>query len=126
MTESKHHILIVDDEPLNRDLLRRLLQATYELSEAADAGEAIEVLEGEGGSPIHLILCDYLMPGKTGAELAVIVRERWPEIRFMLITGYEGDAEVERVENEGIVQKVLPKPWRSKELRAAIAQGLEA
>ena len=126
MTELKHHLLIIDDEPLNRDLLRRLLQATYELSEAADAMEAIEILEEKDAPQIQLILCDHLMPGKTGAELAVIVRERWPEIRFMLITGYDGDEEVQRVEDEGIVQKVLSKPWRSKELRAAIAQGLES
>lgn len=126
MTESKHHILIIDDEPLNRDLLRRLLQATYELSEAADGAEAIEILEGEVGSRVQLILCDHLMPGMTGAELSVIVHERWPKIRFMLITGYDGDEEVQRVVDEGIVQKLLSKPWRSKEIRAAIAEGLEA
>jgi two-component system response regulator HupR/HoxA len=126
MAESKQHVLIVDDEPLNRDLLRRVLQATYVLSEAGDASEALAVLEGEDGAGVQLILCDHLMPGKTGAELAVIVRERWPSIAFMLITGYDGDDEVLRAEAEGIVDRVLSKPWRSTELRAAIAQGLEA
>ncbi len=126
ITESKQHVLIVDDEPLNRDLLRRVLQATYELSEAADASEALDILEDPEGAGIRLILCDHLMPGKTGAELAVIVRERWPKIAFMLITGYDGDNEVLQAEASGIVDRVLAKPWRSKELRAAIAQGLEA
>jgi len=126
MVDSKQHVLIIDDEPLNRDLLRRVLQSTYELSEAGDASEAIDILEGEEGTGIQLILCDHLMPGKTGAELAVIVRARWPSIAFMLITGYDGDEEVLQAEASGIVDKVLSKPWRSKELRAAIARGLEA
>ena len=126
MSEAKQHVLIIDDEPLNRELLRRVLQSTYDLSEAADASEALALLEGEHGEHVRLILCDHLMPGKTGAELAVIVRERWPSISFMLITGFDGDEEVQRVEDEGIVHRVLSKPWRSKDLRAAIALGLEA
>lgn len=126
MSEKKHHVLIVDDEPLNRELLRRVLQATYDLSEAEDALEAIELLETEVGAEVRLILCDHLMPGKTGAELAIIVRERWPNIIFMLLTGIEGDEEVQEVHAAGIVRAVLPKPWRSKDLRAAIASGIES
>lgn len=125
MTQAKHHILIVDDEPLNRDLLRRVLQSNYELSEAAESSEALEILESEAGQSIGLVLCDYLMPGRTGAELAVIVGERWPNITFMLITGYEGDEEVQRVQDEGIVYAVLSKPWRSQALRESVAKGLE-
>ena len=125
MTEAKHHILIVDDEPLNRDLLRRILQSNYELSEAAESSEALEILESESGQSIGLVLCDYLMPGRTGAELAVIVGERWPHITFMLITGFEGDEEVQRVQDEGIVYAVLSKPWRSQALRVSVAKGLE-
>lgn len=124
MVESKQHVLIIDDEPLNRELLRRVLQSSYALSEAADASEAIELLEDAESQPVRLILCDHLMPGKTGAELAVIVRERWPAIQFMLLTGFDGDDEVKRVEEQGIVRAVLSKPWRSKDLRAAIASGL--
>ncbi len=125
MTEPKHHVLIIDDEPLNRDLMRRVLQSNYQLSEAGDAAEAVALLEAEGGAAVHLILCDHLMPGKTGAAFAAIVRDRWPEIAFMLITGYDGDEEVQRALDEGQVQKVLSKPWRAKELRAIIAAALE-
>ena len=125
MTATKQHLLIIDDEPLNRELLRRVLQSTYALSEAADAAEALELLEDEQAEQVRMILCDHLMPGKTGAELAIIVNERWPGIPFMLLTGVDEDEEVRRVESEGIVQAVLPKPWRAKVLRAAIASGLE-
>lgn len=124
MTEVKPHVLVVDDEPLNCDLLRRVLQSSYEVSEAGDASEAMEMLASEAGSSIELIICDHLMPGKTGAELAAIAADRWPKIRFILITGYDEDEEVRSVQDEGLVFDVLSKPWRSVALREAIAKGI--
>lgn len=124
MTSERPHLLIVDDEPLNRDLLRRVLQSTYDLSEAGDATEALEVLEGDEGPLVKLILCDYLMPGRTGAELAGIVNDRWPGIPFMLLTGYDGDEAIVEAQEAGLVEQVVSKPWRSKELRAVIAERL--
>lgn len=126
MDSNKQHVLIVDDEPLNRELLRRLLGPQYALSEAADVTEAIEVLESGEGEPVRLILCDYLMPGMNGAELAGIVRERWPGTHFMLLTGYEEDDVILEAQEMGLVHEVITKPWRSAELRAAIASVLES
>jgi two-component system response regulator HupR/HoxA len=116
-----HHVLVIDDESLNRDLLRRVLQSHYELSEACDAAEAVELLESADLARVHLILCDHLMPGMTGAELAGIARERWPSIVFMLITGYDGDDEIQQAVDDGSVHTLLSKPWRSKALIASIA-----
>lgn len=113
---------MVDDEPLNRQLLRRTLQTEYEIVEASNAFEAIDLLETE--SNVSLILCDQLMPGKTGTELAAIVRERWPAIPFLLLTGYDHDHDVVSAAESGMVRTVLPKPWRSKDLRATIADTL--
>lgn len=121
--DNKPHLLIVDDEPLNRELLRRMLGAKYALSEAGDVTEAIAVLESEVGS-VHLVLCDYLMPGRNGVELAGIIRERWPSTLFMLLTGYEEDEIIARAQEQGLVQAVVTKPWRSTELRSIIASAL--
>ena len=126
MDNNKQHVLIVDDEPLNRELLRRLLGQRYALSEAADGAEAVEVLEREEGERVHLILCDYLMPGMNGADLAGIVQERWPGTHFMLLTGYEEDEVIARAQELGLVHEVVTKPWRSSELRASIASYLES
>lgn len=122
--DSKAHLLIVDDEPLNRELLRRMLGAQYSLSEAGDVTEAIEVMEDESDS-IRLVLCDYLMPGMNGTELAAIVRERWPSTLFMLLTGYEEDEVIAEAQKQGLVQAVVIKPWRSAELREVIASALD-
>lgn len=113
-------LLIVDDEMLNRELLRRVLHRSYEIEEAEDAIQAINVLE-QCGHDVRLILCDQLMPGRSGTELAAEVRQRWPHINFLLLTGYDDDpGVVEAVEN-GTIAEVVPKPWRGANLKKRIA-----
>lgn len=117
-------VLIVDDEPLNRDLLRRVLQRDYDVAEAEDAAGAIALLEARAGE-VSLILCDQLMPGRNGTELAAEVRDRWPDVSFVLLTGYDDDPDVKRAHLTGMVYQVVTKPWRGSQLKQLIAEALD-
>jgi two-component system response regulator HupR/HoxA len=119
-SDIRPRLLIVDDEMLNRELLRRVLHRSYEIEEAEDATQAINVLE-QCGDDVRLILCDQLMPGRTGTELAVEVRQRWPHINFLLLTGYDDDPGVAEAVEKGIIAEVVPKPWRGNSLKKRIA-----
>ena len=112
-------LLIVDDEVLNRELLRRVLKREYDIEEAEDATQAVQVLE-RCGDDIHVILCDQLMPGRSGTQLAAEVRDRWPDIKFLLLTGYDEDPDVKSAHDVGLVRDVLAKPWRGSVLKARI------
>ena len=125
MADIKHHVLVVDDEPLNRDLMCRLLSRSYELSDAGSVHEALMLLTGDGPQ-VDIIICDQLMPGGNGTDLAVEVRERWPEIHFILVTGFDGEPEVVGAERDGLIDAVVLKPWRSAKLRELIAATLAA
>jgi two-component system response regulator HupR/HoxA len=116
-------LLIVDDEPLNRELLRRVLYRDYEIEEAEDALHAIQVLERRDGD-IELVLCDQLMPGRSGTQLAVEIRERWPDMHFILLTGYDDDPVVVAALERGDVAEVVPKPWRGQSLKECITRQL--
>ncbi len=56
------------------------------------------------------------MPGMTGAELARIVRTRFPRVAVVLTTGFL-DGEATSIANQALVSAVLPKPFTSGELR---------
>ena len=62
------HILVVDDKEVNRNLLRQMLtRKGYDVSEAADGSEAIDVVQT---SEIDIVLMDIMMPGMNGYEAA--------------------------------------------------------
>ena len=124
MNAEKPHLLVVDDEPLNRVLLRRLLSNEYEISAAEDADEALSLLQSEAGASIVLVLSDHLMPGKTGVELATLAREHRSDLPFLLLTGYDQEREVVDAKRDGTIADVLGKPWRTRELRELIARTL--
>ncbi len=114
-------VLVVDDEPYNRDLLRRVLFREYEVLEAWDADSAIAVL---GDRAVDVIVCDHVMPGRSGAELAREVRQRFPRTAALLLTGYEDAPEIGEARRDGIVLDVLGKPWAPARLRTAIAEAV--
>jgi two-component system response regulator HupR/HoxA len=113
-------LLVVDDEPLNRDLLRRTLKRDFEVVEAEDAREAMVVL-GERDD-VALVLCDQLMPGRSGTELAREVRAMRPALPFVLLTGYDDDPDVTAARTSGFVAAVVAKPWQAPALRGLVAR----
>ena len=121
MNLAQPHLLVVDDESLNRDLLRRLLSGSYQVSLAEDANEALELLASDEGATVMLVLSDHLMPGRTGVELAREIRKLRDDLPFVLLTGYDAD-EVAAAKSDGTIAEIMNKPWRSAELRALIAR----
>lgn len=85
MSDSKPVILCVDDEP-NSLVLRKLVlqKAGYEVVTANSATAALDVL---ASTRVDLVLSDQLMPGVTGTELARQVKNRWPSLPIILISG---------------------------------------
>ncbi|MFK8068304.1 MAG: response regulator [Gammaproteobacteria bacterium] len=73
--ENKPHILVVDDEPLNREIIEFYLENKgYELSFASNGAEALEILKSV--TPyIDVLLLDRMMPVMTGLELLKIIQQ---------------------------------------------------
>lgn len=76
MADRVPRILVADDEPANRRLLRRILERTAYIAEAADGQEALDLINSE---PFDLVLLDIMMPGMTGLDVLQRIR-REPRI----------------------------------------------
>ncbi len=84
---SEFHILIVDDEPVNRQvLLNQLKVFNYQISEACDGVEALDLLKK--GQHYDLILLDVMMPGMSGYEVCTEIRKTTPmqELPIIFLT----------------------------------------
>ncbi len=106
--------LVVDDEEPIRSLVARLLRDLGYRPRVADgAAQALRMTESEA---FALVVADYEMPGMSGLELIRIVRARWPQTRFILMTG-RIDAAVLREVGAGTV---LSKPFALEDVRRAV------
>ncbi len=104
-------ILVVDDLKVNRDILRKYLENKYEIMEACDGEEAIELIE-KHQLGISLILLDLVMPKKTGFDVLNYLTEYgyMSEIPIIIITS-EAYYEVELKAFDYGVSDFVTKPF---------------
>jgi len=104
----KPRVLVVDDEPLNRDLLKRVLMWDYQVEEAPDGQAALELLKSK---PFDVVVADHAMPLLSGVELLTRARTDAPAAVGVLLTGYEDLPEVQAARQQGAVFGIIGKPF---------------
>lgn len=111
-------ILLVDDEPNVRALMARMLRREgHHVIEAATAFDAINATLGN--TTIDLLVTDVLLlPGPSGIVLASVLRQRFPGLPVLLVSGMTAQGSVE---GHGPVE-FLHKPFAAADLRAAVAR----
>ena len=109
-------VLVVEDEPLIRlGLISLLEDAGLAVVDAPNADGAVRVLETH--LDIAVLVTDVDMPGSMdGAQLAHVVRQRWPNIRIIAVSGKVG------IDRDALPEgaRFLSKPVRDEVLIAAI------
>jgi CheY-like chemotaxis protein len=118
METHKPMVLVVEDEPLLRmNTVDMVEEAGFPTLEAANAKQAIELLEIR--TDIRIILSDIDMPpGMDGMALVAMVRRRWPPVAIILVSGHVASADV--VIPDG--GRFFSKPVRPAELVATLEQ----
>ena len=117
-------ILVVDDEPaVNRLVTRYLTHLGYKVLDAPSAETALAIVRRQEPR-VDLVLSDVVMPGVSGTELAATLLSRAPGPSVILMTGVL-TPEVERVEIEGQIVRVLRKPLDLDEVQQVLRVTLE-
>jgi len=114
-------ILVVDDEPAQRQLLQAVLEDTYDVVPAADGEEAQQLL---GKRTFDLVITDENMPGMSGAQLIDWAREHAPETPFIVLTAHgsiETAVEAMKLGAHDYLTKPLASP---EELRLIVEKTL--
>jgi len=89
--QSLETLLLVEDEPAFRELLREGLEANgYKVLVGENGVDALQVAEQHPG-PICLLVTDVIMPQMSGPELAKRLKEARPEIQVLYMSGYTDD-----------------------------------
>jgi two-component system NtrC family sensor kinase len=115
-------LVVDDDEHVRRALKRVLKRARCRLYEAPDAQAALALLAAE---PVHVVVSDYRMPGMTGVELLRVVKERWPRVQRVLLTGQADTAAIEEAVNQSEIFRFIWKPWDDSHLLLTLQSAID-
>ncbi len=113
------NILIVDDEEVMRDFLFDVLES-FEVDKARDGEEAISKLSEK---KYDLIITDMKMPGISGEDVVRFAREKYPDAKIIIISGYSTLFSVTSALRCG-VSAFLAKPFTIKQIRTEVAKSL--
>jgi DNA-binding NtrC family response regulator len=117
-------ILIVDDEPTVRRLTARVLEGEgYQVSEAVDGLEALDIVRSNG-SELGVVISDIVMPRLNGVELLQNITTVHPDLPVILMSGYGTG----RLKDLGIAAPcaVLHKPFPPQTLIAEVRRCIRA
>src|SRR5439155_1505637 len=121
----KEKILLVEDEPVLRELVRDILMAyQYHVTEARSGVEALRIWDEQSGN-FDLLLTDIVMPGGlNGLELAEQLRQRQPDLKVIFSSGYSAESSGKELREDETA--FLPKPYLPQQLAQKVRRRLDA
>jgi PAS domain S-box-containing protein len=123
LPRGNERVLVVEDDALVRaSIVGQLRGLGYDVADVSDGASALESLETR---PVDLVLTDVVMPGRlNGRALTDEVARRWPEVRFVYMSGYAESAIVHHGRlDPGVL--LLSKPFRRRDLALVLRRALD-
>jgi DNA-binding NarL/FixJ family response regulator len=114
-------VFSVDDHPLLREGLAAIIDNQPDMALIAQASSAQEALQQFRKHKPDVTLMDLRLPDKSGVEATIAIRAEFPEARIIMLTTFEGDAEIQRALEAGARGYML-KSMPPKELVEVIRQ----
>lgn len=123
--KSSATILCVDDELNILSAMKRLFRPSgYRVITADSGAKGLELIEQEKGN-INVVISDMRMPNMNGAEFLTAVRQKYPDIMRILLTGYSDmDSTVDAI-NDGQIYRYVSKPWNEVDLISCVKEALK-
>ncbi len=123
---SNGRVLVVEDEPDVRRVIKRILtKAGYDVIEAEDGEKAIEAInEGENPVLLNVIISDIRMPKMNGIEAINYFQQQWPRVPIIVLTGIPDMEMAIGFLKKGVVD-YLVKPVEPEKLTSTVAKALE-
>ena len=117
-------VLLVEDEPILRAAIRRLLEGEgYAVLEADQGAKALELLRDNNGQNIDLVLTDLRMPVMDGRQLAAALARLYPRMPILFMSGFTAQLLDLRLVSPHV--EVLAKPFRNQDLLVAVRRSID-
>jgi len=117
-------ILIIDDDPQIRGMLREALES--EGHTVRESVNGVDGIESYRSTPVDLIICDLVMPEKSGITMIRELVHDFPNLKFITMSGFTGSlgfTSLQFTQKMG-AQWTLPKPFELAEMLTAVRSAL--
>ncbi len=119
MNKGKTRIAIVDDHQIVIDGIKALLQGQHGLEIVIESTDPLKMEDLLEKHPVDILLTDVMMPGMNGAELAKVVRKRFPQIRILALSmSGQGDLVNQMIQDSDIAGYVLKNIGKQELVKA--------
>ena len=115
-------ILVIDDEVRSLEAIRRTLEDEFDVLTATSALKAEEILKSDW---VQVILCDQRMPGESGVSFLERVRENWPNVVRIILSGYTDTEDIIEGVNKAGIYQYIAKPWRPETLLEKVREAAQ-
>lgn len=120
--ETLPSILVVDDEVRSLESIERILCDHFDVHCAKTIEEAETILHQQW---VQVLLCDQRMPDMTGVEFCSKMREQYPEVIRIIISGYTDSKDIIDAINDGGIYQFITKPWHPDDVISKLKNAVE-
>jgi YesN/AraC family two-component response regulator len=123
IVENRTVLFVDDDEIVLRSIKRGFLDEPYNQLFANSGQEALEILQKED---VHVIVTDMIMPGMDGIELLKIIKEKFPQIIKIVLSGFTDMTAYQNEFSQGEIFRFVCKPWKLEaDFKKVVSQAIE-
>jgi two-component system response regulator YesN len=127
MDDVKYAVVCVDDDPFILQMLGfqlgKIVDEKFTLVEYfTDPSEALDNIDDliKESIDIIFVIVDYQMPKMTGAQLIRAIKEKYPALKCVMLSGQANRISVDQLESDHLLETFIAKPWNEEELFNAI------
>ena len=114
----KTKVLYVDDEVINLELFRINFRKIYHILTAIAPSEALKILDEHPETDV--VISDMKMPELNGIEFIKRAKNKYPEIKYYILTGFEITPAITEALHTNLILKYFKKPYQMQEIEEAI------
>lgn len=119
--KEKDAVLIIDDDAFMLKVLYRVLQKEYVIYQAGSSEEAVEVLRGRH---VKAILCDHILPGQSGLDFLITLKQRNAQVKSVLFSAALETEQFIKAINEGQIFRFVKKPASPADIQQAVREAV--
>ena len=113
-------VLYIDDDLINIELFEIVFSNKFEILTGINGNEGLKILDSNPATDV--IISDMKMPGMSGLEFVIKAREKYPDKKYFLLTGYGINPEIQQAIDANLIINCFRKPFDNELIERSVQE----